>query len=111
MAKDFTGIQANKVKSTIEEATKEEPKKRKPRKTYTKREMYDFMEEMQTAGRKGVKLPRINLAFTPENFEYIKAMSRAAGLSQTEFINRVISAHKEEYLETYEQVLEFRKLF
>lgn len=29
-----------------------------------------------TQGRKGKKLPRINMAFTPENHEYIKRVSR-----------------------------------
>lgn len=43
-----------------------------------------------TQGRKGHKLPRINMAFTPDNHEYIKHASRQLGISVTEFINNLI---------------------
>lgn len=47
-----------------------------------------------TQGRKGQKLPRINMAFTPENHEYIKRVSRQEGKSITQYINGLIEADK-----------------
>lgn len=47
-----------------------------------------------TQGRKGQKLPRINMAFTPENHEYIKRVSRQNGMSVTQYINELIEQDK-----------------
>lgn len=47
-----------------------------------------------TQGRKGQKLPRINMAFTPENHQYIKKVSRQAGMSVTQYINNLIDADR-----------------
>ena len=109
MAKDFKGISAGKVKSTIAEATQEAPKKNKERKTYTAQEAQEFSNSLQTKGRKGVKLPRINLAFTPEIYQYVKAMSKASGLTYTEFIDHILQAHKAEHEEAYQQILKIRE--
>lgn len=43
-----------------------------------------------TQGKKGQKLPRINMAFTTENHTYIKRRSRQEGMSITEYVNRLI---------------------
>ena len=43
-----------------------------------------------TQGRKGQKLPRINMAFSPENLEYLQIISRVEGISITEYINILI---------------------
>ena len=48
-----------------------------------------------TQGKKGYKLPRINMAFTPENHKYITFESRRRGLSATEFVNKIISEYKD----------------
>lgn len=107
--KDFTGIKAGEaVKSTIAEATQEVQEGRKKRKTYTDQEAYEFMQEMKTTGRKGVKLPRINLAFTPDNYEYIRTMARAAGMNLTDFVNMIIRQHMEDHADMYTQALDFR---
>jgi len=108
MAKDFTGINAGKVKTTIAEATQETQETRKERKTYTAQEAAEFLQDMKTTGRKGVKLPRINLAFSPDVYDYIKTMSKAAGLSYTEFVNIVLQEHKENHTDTYKQALAIR---
>lgn len=114
MAKDFTGIAAGKVKDTIAAATQEapstqeKPKTRKPRKTYTEQEIQEFSNSLQTSGRKGMKLPRINLALTPQLYDYVRTMSRAAGLNYTEFINVILQAHKDQHEDTYQQAVKFR---
>ena len=114
MAKDFKGISAGKVKNTIAEATQEapatqeEPKKRKERKTYTAQEVKDYSNALDTTGRKGMKLPRINIAFTPDNYDYVKTMSRVTGQNYTEFINKILLEHREAHGELYKQVVKFR---
>lgn len=109
MAKDFTGIKAGEaVKSAIAEATQEEQKKRKDRKTYDELEAIALMNQRKTAGRKGVKLPRINLAFSAENYTYITTMARAAGLTLTDFVNMVIDQHREDNTDKYQQAIDFR---
>lgn len=50
-----------------------------------------------TQGRKGQKLPRINMAFSPENLEYLQLMARVRGCSATEYVNRLIAADREEH--------------
>ena len=112
--KDFTGIAAaGKVKSTIAEATaepaQEAQEKRKARKTYNAQEAADFLEERKSAGRKGVKLPRYNVAFAPSLYDYIQTMARAAGMSYTDFINMVLQQHKDAHADAYEKAIEFRK--
>ena len=119
--KDFSGINTSPVYATISEATTpaedlkapmlEEPaagKTRKDRKTYTDQEKIDMMLVMQTSGRKGVKLPRINLAFSPDNYEFIKTMAQVRGQSMTDFVNDVLRKCKEENMEIYAKAIEFR---
>ena len=44
----------------------------------------------KTQGRKGCKAARINMAFWADNYEYIQVMSKAKGLSLTDFVNTLI---------------------
>lgn len=64
---------------------------------------------MQTRGRKGVHLPRINMAFTPENHDFIKTMALVTGQTMTEFLNYVITKYREEYGQDYETIIEMRE--
>ena len=111
MAKDFTGIKAGQaVTNTIAEATAEPAQeKRKTRKTYTEQEALEFMQQMKTNGRKGVKLPRINLAFAPDIYEYCRTMARAAGMNYTDFVNMVLRQHMDEHQEAYQKAIQFRE--
>lgn len=106
MAKTFN-INTQPVYSAIAEATAEET--RKERKTYTEAEAQAYKDSLKTAGRKGVKLPRINMAFTPTNYEYIHTMARRAGLTLTEFLNAIISQHMDDHQEQYESILAERE--
>lgn len=111
--KDFSQVNTNPVYSAIAEATaapetQETPKKRKTRKTYTEQEKHEFMQSMNTSGRKGVKLPRINLAFAPDLYEYAQTMSRVSGLNLTQFVNEALRQHMEEHKDTYKKAIEFR---
>ena len=111
---DFTG----KVQSTIAEATaapaqeaqevQEAQEARKERRTYTEKETADYSNDRKTAGRKGMKLPRINLAFSPALYDYIRTMARAAGMSYTDFCNLVLQQHMDAHADEYKQAVKFR---
>lgn len=45
-----------------------------------------------TQGRKGHKLPRINMAFSTYNHAYITRRSKECGISITEYVNNLIAA-------------------
>ena len=66
------------------------------------------MQDMKTTGRKGLHLPRINVAFSPEVYEYVRTMSKAAGMTQTEFINKIIAEHKKGHEEIYQRAIDIR---
>lgn len=114
---DFTTGTTNRVYEQIAEATQETPetqekvqkqrKRYKDRKEYTEEEAEAFINSFKTSGRKGLKLPRINLALSPENREYVQTMARVRGESYTEFINWLIKSHKDENLEIYKKAHEF----
>lgn len=111
---DFTAGSTERVYAQIAEATQEtpeaeqKPKKRyKDRKEYTPEEAEEFVNSFKTSGRKGLKLPRINVAFTPENYEYVRTMARVRGENYTTFINWLIKAHKDENMEMYNKAHDF----
>lgn len=127
--KDFTTIKTNPVYSAIAEMTADtqpetveaeevtaeptetptaEKKAYKARRTYTEAEMAEALENLQTSGKKGVKLPRINLAFSPANYEFCKIMARVRGQNLTEFVNDIIREARENHAELYEQAIKFR---
>lgn len=114
---DFTTASMENVYAHIAEVTQEtpeeqkaqeKPKKRyKDRKEYTPEEAAAFAESFKTSGRKGLRLPRINVAFTPENYEYIRTMSRVRGENYTAFINWLIKTHKDENMDMYKKAHDF----
>lgn len=48
-----------------------------------------------TQGRKGQSLPRLHLALTPTNYEYLRVLSRSADSSYSGFINVLLDAIRE----------------
>lgn len=76
---------------------------------YTEEERAEAMESMNTRGMKGVKLNRINMAFSKPNYEYLTTMARAHGWTYTEFVNHVLDEHREAHADMYGDILEFRE--
>ena len=108
MKTDFTAESTQRVYQAIEEATAEEPRKKyKDRKEYTPEEAEAFLDTFKSSGRKGLKLPRINMAFSPDNYEYIRRMARARGETITACLNWIIKEHRDQNQETYNKILEF----
>ncbi|MCD8287188.1 MAG: hypothetical protein LUD50_08200 [Clostridia bacterium] len=66
-------------------------------------EQRERRKNMKTQGRKGCKLPRINLAFSPDNYEFARIMARATGQSITRFVNLCLQKYKEEHEDLYQQ--------
>lgn len=114
--KDFSTIVTSPVYNTIAEATadtqeaQETKPKRKPRRTYTEQEAAEALDKMQTAGMKGVKLSRINMAFSPSNYDFVVTMSRVTGQNLTQFVNKVMDEYRAEHKDIYDKALEFRKM-
>lgn len=86
-------------------------KEKKNRKTYSQEEIREAQESMRTSGKKGMKLPRINLALTPSNYDYVNSMAAMYGISKTEFVNNLIKndSMNGENAKTYKVVLALRK--
>lgn len=86
-------------------------KNRKMQTPASEEEAKERMELMQTRGRKGVHLPRINMAFTPENHDFIKTMAFVTGKSMAEFLNSVVTEYRKKYQDgqDYDAILEMRK--
>ena len=81
--------QATSIKGQQAEASQEEAAER--------------AAELRTQGRKGCKAIRINLAFTPDNHEFIKVMARISGQTMTQFTNLVVERYRAEHPELYDQ--------
>lgn len=110
--KDFSSIKTGRIYDTLEAATADPDKQeRKERRTYTEEEAAAAMLEMRTAGRKGVKLPRVNMAFAPDVYTYIKTMAKVRGETLTEFVNVVMRKSMNDNQEIYQKAIEFKNSF
>lgn len=56
----------------------------------------DYLNEQRTQGRKGERMPRINMAFTPTNIEFLHIMAAVEGISITRYVNRVIEKERKQ---------------
>lgn len=124
MAKDFTGVNTDRVYNTIqaatsdtlpelpEQITEEEARallpKRKERKTYTEEESAELMRKFKTSGHKGVKLPRINMAFAPDTYAYITTMAQVRGQTMTAFLDHIVRKSMIDNADIYAKAIEFR---
>jgi len=88
---------------------KNHKKQPKPRKTYTDAEARKILMTMRTNGRKGVKLPRINLAFRPDIYEFATTTAQGAGMSYTAFINMILEKYMNEHIDSYRRALELKE--
>lgn len=110
--KDFSNINKDRVYETIAEATADPAPAELPRRSRntppTAAEIQAAREQGRTRGRKDVKMLRINMAFDPQTYDYIKTMSRFSGMTITEFTGLVFKKSLEENAALYEQAKAFR---
>lgn len=97
--KDFAGINTGRVYNAIEQATSRKGQQGKA----SPQEAAERAANLQTQGRKGCKAIRINMAFTPDNHEFIKVMAKISGKTMTEFTNLVIERYRTEHPEIFDQ--------
>lgn len=71
-------------------------------------EKADRLATGHTQGRKGCAACRINMAFTPENYEFLKTISKANGVSITKLVNTIIKTYRKEHPEYMKKVEELR---
>lgn len=110
--KDFKNANTSRVYGAIQDATAQdvqEAPERKERRTYDSVETKEALDTMATQGKKGIKLSRINMAFSPEVHSYIKIMSQVRGQTITDFVNDILMQSLEANRETYEKAQEFIK--
>lgn len=107
--KDFSNVKAGRVYEAMAEATKD-PEKRAQQITAAPAEVEERRAALHTQGRKGAKATRINMAFTPDNHDFIKTVARATGKTMTEFTNIVIERYRTEHPEIYEQAKALRDI-
>lgn len=60
-------------------------------------------EVKSTQGRKGAKLPRINMAFSPESLEYLRVMAALRGVSVTRYVNDLVERDMAQNSEIYDR--------
>ena len=97
--KDFAGMNTGRVYGAIEQATSRKGQQG----TASPQEAAERAAQLKTQGRKGCKANRINMAFTPENHEFIKVMATISGKTMTEFANLIVERYRNEHPEIYEQ--------
>lgn len=97
--KDFTGMNTGRVYDAIEQGTSRKGQQGK----VSPQEAAERANNLKTQGRKGCKATRINMAFTPDNHEFIKIMAKISGQTMTEFTNLVIERYRTEHPEIFEQ--------
>ncbi len=72
-------------------------------------DVQEAQEELRTQGRRGYRMQRINMGFTPSNLDYIRTMAKVMGMSQTQFVNHLIELHRESAGDRYKQIKELLK--
>lgn len=58
----------------------------------------------KTQGKKGCRMPRINMCFSADNHEYIKKMSAMRGQSMGQFVNDCIADHRKNNAAVYDKL-------
>lgn len=101
---DEEEFQVGKEKKSKKQETKQEPKQE------AGAEVVSAVPSglTGTRGRKGQKLPTMNMRFSPENYEYIRRESAVRGLSATGFVNWLIETYRSDpahvnYSDAFEQ--------
>lgn len=97
--KNFDKITTGKLQGAAVQATS----RRGLQVPATEKEATERAAQLKTQGRKGCKAVRINMAFTPENHEFIQTMARVTNKSMTEFANFVVEKYRTEHPDLFEQ--------
>lgn len=111
--KNFEEINTSNVfEEQIKAATAEkapEPIPRQHRDQTPTQEIIDQAREQgRTQGRKGCKMHRFNMAFSPKAYQFLSCMARVRGETMTSFVNHLIEKCADDNAGIYQQALKFR---
>ncbi len=111
--KNFDEINTSNVfAEQIQEAIAEpapEPIPRQHRDQAPTQEIIDQAREQgRTQGRKGCKMHRFNMSFSPKAYQFISCMARVRGETMTSFVNHLVEKCADDNAEIYQQALKFR---
>jgi len=108
--KDFSGMNTGRANSSsagnVYTATETSTTRKGQQGSASPQERAERADKLKTQGRKGCKAIRINMAFTPDNHEYIKVMAKISGKTMTEFANLAIERYRNEHPDLYEKAKE-----
>jgi hypothetical protein len=87
----------------------EVPKEQLEATVHTMQEQIEAAEARRTQGRKGLKMPKMNMSFTPSNMEYLRVMAGVNGMTVTRFMNYIIEQHAATNAERYKKAKELMR--
>ena len=99
---DFSGINTQRRMNVADEL-QTEISMQGQQATASKEEAAARAATGRTQGRKGAKAVRINMAFSPDNHEFIKVMASQTGRTMTETCNLIVQAFREAHPEMLER--------
>lgn len=83
---DVNMIQSERVYNDLDQATG----KRQQQGAASTEEIKVRRARMQTQGRKGCKAPRINIAFSEDNYRFVKIYASSTGQTITRAVNELL---------------------
>lgn len=109
MSKDFSKIRTGRTggKEGVQKKVRQSMSRKGQQSEATPEEAKERASKLKTQGRKGCKAERINMAFTPENYDFIRIMARVSGKTMTEFTNSAIDIVRVEMADTYKKARTF----
>ena len=69
----------------------------------TEQETHVEYDARNTQGKRGMKADRMNMAFSHENFEYMRTMAGLHKMTMTKFINKLIEEDRQRNADLYEK--------
>lgn len=67
----------------------------------------DEYEARNTQGKAGMKASRINMAFSPANFEFLQTMAPAHRMTITKYVNHLIEEERKRSADKYQEAKDF----
>lgn len=69
----------------------------------TEQEAQVEYDARNTQGKRGMKSDRMNMAFSHENFEYMRTMAGLHKMTMTKFVNKLIEEDRQRNADLYEK--------
>ena len=63
----------------------------------------DVYEARNTQGKAGMKAARINMAFSPANYEFMQVMAHAHKMTITKYVNHVMEEERKRSADKYQK--------